>query len=99
MNKIAVTKLIAGILGLLCSQVSIAAVDDPDSQSLGGANTNPRHRIDISGIYLGGLAADSISGIFGYTYSLTSNSNVSVSVPYINPETGKGGDNGFGDGS
>lgn len=89
--------LISGIAYLLCSQISLAGDDDRDSRSDGSTRPQPRHRIDISAIFLDSVSADSLNGILGYTYNFTSNSNFNISVPYLDPERGMGGNSGFGD--
>jgi len=57
----------------------------------------PRHRIDLTAVFLDTLSTDSANGILGYTYNLASNSIVNFSIPYLNPDIGVSGDSGFGD--
>jgi hypothetical protein len=57
----------------------------------------PRHRIDITGVYLDNNSSDSVTGAIAYTYNLTDNSNLNLTVPYIDPDLDSGGDSGFGD--
>lgn len=59
--------------------------------------SQPRHRIDIGASFLDSVSADSINGVVGYTYNLSSKSNINLSIPYLDPNTGEGGNSGFGD--
>jgi hypothetical protein len=68
-----------------------------DSEPDNSATAAIRHRIDVTAVYLDGDSADSINGLLGYTYSLTSNAIVNVTVPYIDPDRATGGNSGFGD--
>jgi hypothetical protein len=56
-----------------------------------------RHRLDIGATFLDTLSVDSLNGIVGYTYNLTSKSNLNVSIPHLDPDTGTSNDSGFGD--
>ena len=76
-----------------------SCADDTAQGSLANESTKsvPRHRIDLTAVFLDTLSADSANGILGYTYNLTSNSIVNFSIPYLNPDIGVAGDSGFGD--
>jgi hypothetical protein len=56
-----------------------------------------RHRVDISALYTDAKSRDALNGIFGYTYNLAGTSNLSVAVPYLDPDLDTGGDSGIGD--
>jgi hypothetical protein len=88
--------LIVAITCFIFSQIVIAD-DAEDSESDNSAAAAPRHRIDISAVFLDGVAADSLNGILGYTYNLTGNTNFNVTVPYLDPDTATGRNSGFGD--
>jgi hypothetical protein len=60
--------------------------NDPLSES---ESDEPRHRVDISAIFLDSVSSDSVNGLLGYTYSLTSNSNISAVLPYLDPDLGQ----------
>lgn len=68
-----------------------------DSHAGESAEPVPRHRIDLTAFFLDTLSADSANGLLGYTYSLTSNSIINISIPYLNPDIRIAGDSGFGD--
>jgi hypothetical protein len=76
---------------------SVVAADAEDGESDNSAATVPRHRIDISAVFLNGASTDSVDGIVGYTYNLTGNTNFNVTVPYLDPDRSTGGNSGFGD--
>lgn len=82
---------------LLVSQPGFA--DQAAASKPQGENTTDvlRHRIDAGAVFLDSISADSINGIFGYTYNLTSKSNINLSVPYLDPDTGTSSNSGFGD--
>jgi hypothetical protein len=88
--------LIVAITCFIFSQ-SVVADDAEDSESDNSAAAALRHRIDISAVFLDGISADALNGILGYTYSLTSNTNFNVTVPYLDPDTATGRNSGFGD--
>jgi hypothetical protein len=75
----------------------VVADDKADSESEESAAAVARHRFDISAVFLGGVNGDSINGILGYTYNMTSNSNFSVAIPYLDPDTATGSNSGLGD--
>jgi len=68
-------------------------VEQPDEAEV----LESRHRIDIGALFFDSVSADSLNGTIGYTYNLTSKSNVNVTVPYLDPDTGMGGNSGLGD--
>jgi hypothetical protein len=70
---------------------------DEDSQPDKTIGFESRHRIDIGATFLDSLSFDSLNGIVGYTYNLTSKSNLNVSIPHLDPDTGTSNDSGFGD--
>jgi hypothetical protein len=88
--------LIAAIACFTFSQ-SVVAEDMEDSESQDSADAAIRHRIDIGAAFLNSASADSIDGILGYTYNLTNNANLNVTVPYLDPDRATGGNSGFGD--
>ena len=78
------------------------AVDSANgSDELGQTEDNPppssRHRIDIGATFVDGQSANLLNGTVGYTYNLTSKSNINLSVPYLDPDTNTGNNSGFGD--
>jgi hypothetical protein len=75
---------------------SVVANDVEDAES-GSTDAAPRHRVDISAVFLDGDSTDSLSGILGYTYTLTSNTILNVTVPYLDPDRSTGKNSGFGD--
>ncbi len=87
------------IVAIACSIFSpgVVADDLDDSDSEDTAAAVARHRFDISAVFLDSVYSDSRIGILGYTYNMTSNSNFSVAVPYLDPDTGTGSNSGFGD--
>lgn len=56
-----------------------------------------RHRIDLTAIFLDTVSTDTFNAIVGYTYNLSPNTNINVSVPYLDPDTYSAGNSGFGD--
>jgi hypothetical protein len=86
------------ILAIACSTFSQSVVadgaEDNESQSTAAA---PRHRFDISAVFLDGDSTDSLNGLLGYTYTLTSNTILNVTVPYLDPDRSTGDNSGFGD--
>jgi hypothetical protein len=88
--------LIAAITCFTFSQ-SVVADDVEDSDSKDSAANVIRHRIDIGAVFLDSISADSINGILSYTYNLTNNTNINVTVPYLDPDTATGSNSGFGD--
>jgi hypothetical protein len=92
------------ILGILVVAIacftfsqSVAADDVEDSESKDSATAEIRHRIDIGAVFMDSISTDSINGILGYTYNLTNNTNINVTVPYLDPDTATGSNSGFGD--
>ena len=77
--------------------VAPSGAADEDSRPDSAEGPGLRHRIDIGAAFFDSLSVDSLNGIAGYTYNLTDKSNVTVSIPYIDPDTGTSGDSGFGD--
>lgn len=61
------------------------------------ARDYPRHRINLGALFLDQVSSDSFNGIVGYTYNLTHNANIGVTVPYIDPDTSAAGNSGIGD--
>lgn len=81
---------------LMAGQYAFADADDEEkSEPLAGSEL--RHRIDLSATFFDSLSIDSVSGSIGYTYNLTAKSNLNISVPYLDPDTGTANDSGFGD--
>jgi hypothetical protein len=89
MNKLAL------VCAAFCSSQLVCAQDD-NGESVKETEML-RHRIDITGVFVDGAANESLSGLFAYAYSVTDNSNLTLTVPYLDPELDKGGDSGFGD--
>jgi hypothetical protein len=58
-----------------------------------------RHRIDLSAIYFASDEFDSLIGLFGYAYNITSKSNIAVEVAYLDSNFGRDGGSGIGDSS
>jgi hypothetical protein len=87
------------IVAVACFTFSqdVVADDAEDSESEDSTTAVTRHRIDIGAAYLDSASTDSINGILGYTYSLTSNTILNVTVPYLDPDTATGRNSGFGD--
>jgi len=56
-----------------------------------------RHRIDLTAIFLDTISADTLNASIGYTYNLSPNSNISISIPYFDPDIDAAGDSGIGD--
>jgi len=56
-----------------------------------------RHRVDVTAVFLDGADRDSLSGLFTYAYSVTDNSNLTLTVPYLDPNLDTGGNSGVGD--
>ena len=56
-----------------------------------------RHRLDFSLIYLDSNLDDSLSAEFGYAYSFTAKTNISVAVSYLDSRLDVEGGRGFGD--
>jgi hypothetical protein len=57
----------------------------------------PRHRIDLTGVFLNGETSDSLNGLVSYAYNVTENSNLTLTTPYLDPNLDEGGNSGFGD--
>ncbi len=75
---------------------SVVANDSEVAES-GSTDAPPRHRLDLSAVFLDGDSTDSLSGLLGYTYTLTSNTILNVTVPYLDPDRSTGKNSGFGD--
>ena len=74
------------------------AQDEVTSQSAAdSSNDYPRHRIDLGALFLDEVSSDSFNGTVGYTYNLTHNANIGVTLPYIDPDTSASGNSGIGD--
>jgi hypothetical protein len=84
---------------VFCVTFSQSAFADnaTDSESEESTAEVPRHRIDISAVFLDSVSTDSINGILGYTYNLTGNTNLNITAPYLDPDTATGSNSGFGD--
>jgi hypothetical protein len=89
--------VIVSVASCLCHQYSLADDEDQDGPSAERVRSRPRHRIDVSAIFLDRVSADSANAIVGYTYNLNRKSNISVSVPFVDPNTSTGGNSGIGD--
>jgi hypothetical protein len=87
------------IVAIACSSFcrSVFADNVEDSESDSSITSDIRHRIDIGTIHLDSISTDSLSGLIGYTYNITSNTNFNVTVPYLDPDTATGSNSGFGD--
>jgi hypothetical protein len=85
------------VLAMLVVTMGHAADMDENDSLSESESDGARHRIDISAIFLDSVSSDSVNGILGYTYNLTSNSNISAVLPYLDPDLGEGGNSGFGD--
>jgi hypothetical protein len=85
------------VASCLCHQYSLADDEDQDDPSVERVRSQPRHRIDVSAVFLDNVSADSVNGVVDYTYNLNSKSNISVSVPFVDPNTSTGGNSGIGD--
>jgi len=57
----------------------------------------PLNRIDFTSAYLDTVNTDSFTGIFGYTRSVSSQSNLSINLAYLDARFGSTGGSGFGD--
>ncbi len=71
-----------------------------DESANGQSSTDdqaPNHRIDFTAIFINGITTESLDGLVTYTHNVDDNSNVSLSLPYKDPDLNKGGDSGVGD--
>jgi hypothetical protein len=70
------------------------AQDENEQES---AIMESRHRLDFSIAYLDTFLDDALSGAIGYTYSLTSNTNIGGSISYLDSRFAEDGGAGIGD--
>jgi hypothetical protein len=85
------------VVAIFCVIVGTAAGEEQESWHGADDVGDNRHRIDFGAIFLDGLSTDSLDFLVGYTYNLTSRSNLSISMSYINPDLQASGDSGIGD--
>lgn len=91
------SKTSAGWLVGLLLFFSFPAQAEQSSIENSNEKSNPRHRIDLTGVFLDAQVNNSVNGLLGYTFSLNERSNLSVTLPYVDPALNTGGDSGFGD--
>ena len=84
--------LAAGLLACALLLLSGRTEAEQDSES-----SDSRHRIDFTGVFLDAQSSDAINGLLGYTYNLNQRSNISIALPYLDPDLNTGGNSGFGD--
>lgn len=97
--------VIAAIFGLSSfSQQALAEtieqpVDNPKIKEADTitADNAPSHRVDFSATYLNGLDSNSLDALVTYTHTVNTDTNISLAVPYKDPNLSESGDNGFGD--
>ena len=82
------------MLYLALSLEPCVAQDESEQDS---AEIQSRHRLDLTLTYLDSFLDDSLAGSFGYTYSLTTNTNLSGSISYLDSRFDQEGGSGFGD--
>lgn len=90
---------------MICSRLKIAScylvciflLGTPVAANEASNKDDPRHRIDLTGVFFEGQSSDSLNGVVGYTYNLGARSNISFALPYLDPDLDRGGDSGIGD--
>lgn len=60
-------------------------------------NGTPLNRVDFTSVYLDNIDTDRFTGIFGYTRSISSHSNLTINLTYLDSRFGSAGGSGFGD--
>lgn len=77
---------------------SILVADDKSSEESNiSSQTAPNQRLDFSATYLNGLDSNSLDAMVTYTHTVNTDTNLSLAVPYKDPNLSESGDNGFGD--
>ena len=90
--------LIVGALATTLAEGQVPVDDDAPVDTLGGREEHrPKHRFDLSAVSVDGSTFDSAYALVAYTYSVSSNSNISLTVPFLDPDLYLRGDTGFGD--
>lgn len=100
-DRACVTAFVAGFFYLSSSGVNNLAAEELDTttthDSPNEERASARHRLDLTTLFLDEIEENSATVLFGYTYNLTKNSNLNLSLPYIDSNvSGKGG-SGIGD--
>ena len=94
--------LLTVLLGVPAVQAQDADEADPGNgrpEAFGEVEgiTPPRNRLDFSLAFLDTLGLDSLHFVFGYTYSLTPNANLSLTLPIVDGDVAERGGYGLGD--
>jgi hypothetical protein len=92
-----VSVIVAAVSVFVFSERCIAEDEAANQVTNDSARDEARHRIDLGALFLDEISSDAFNAIVGYTYSFSSNANISVTVPYVDPNRATSGDSGFGD--
>lgn len=67
--------------------------DEPND----GESAIPVNRLDFTSVFFDSVNTDKLTGLFGYTRNLSSQSNLNLRIAYLDSQFGESGGTGFGD--
>ena len=100
-DRACILAFVAGFFYLSSSVVASFAAESPESATTHGVSeeerASARHRFDLTTLFLDEIEQNTATVLFGYTYNLTKNSNLNLSLPYIDSNVSEKGGSGIGD--
>ena len=90
-------KFSALIIHAMALPALLAAAETSGQTAPVPAEERPVHRIDIGTSFLNTVDLDSFVASLGYTYNVSDSSNLSVTLPVLDPDTARSGNSGVGD--